>query len=299
MSFKSGFIAIVGRPNVGKSTLLNKIIGQKVAIISDKVQTTRRRLRGIFTDDRGQIVFVDTPGIHKPFSKLEEFLMDEARLSIPDADAILFVVDMTEPPGKGDKWIINNIIEHDKPIIIALNKSDLIKTPEERKTRAEEYKALFKEAKIPAIQVSAQTGRQVEELIKNLLRVLPKGPKYFPEEDITDQSMRVIAAEIIREKILLSTSEEIPHAIAVVIEEYKVDEKLTSISAIVYVEHDSQKGMIIGKNGAMIQKFGTMARVELEEISQQKVFLELTVKVKKNWRKNPSALRQFGYETKK
>jgi len=299
MTYKSGFVAIVGRPNVGKSTLLNQIIKQKVAIISDKVQTTRRRLRGIFTDENGQIIFVDTPGIHKPIHKLGEFLMDEAKLAIPDSDLILFVVDAQEYPGNGDKWIVKNILETDKTIIMAINKVDLIKDFEKRKDIIDSYKALFNGRKIPTLVVSAKTGRNTDDLIKNLMRKLPKGPQYFPEEDITDQSMRAIAAETVREKILQNTSEELPHSIAVIVEKFSTEEKLVTIYAIIFVERDSQKGMIIGKNGSMLKKIGSLARSEIEEMLEQKVFLNLSVKVKKNWRKNPSALRQFGYKTNK
>lgn len=299
MSFKSGFVTIVGRPNVGKSTLLNQILKQKVAIMSDKVQTTRRRLRGIFTEERGQIIFVDTPGIHKPIHKLGEFLMEETKLAIPDADLILFVVDANEPPGAGDKWILQNIIEHEKPVIMVINKIDEVKDADKRKHIVETYKELFSDDKVPIFTISAKTGKNREDLIKNLFRKLPKGPKYFPDEDVTDQSMRVIASETIREKILLNTSEELPHSIAVVINTFKTEEKLITIDAVVYVERDSQKGMIIGKNGSMLKKIGTLARVEIEEMAEQKVFLSLNVKVKKNWRKNPSALKQFGYKAEK
>ena len=299
MSFKSGFVTIVGRPNVGKSTLLNQILKQKIAIMSDKVQTTRRRLRGIFTDERGQIVFVDTPGIHKPIHKLGEFLMEETKLAIPDADLILFVVDANEPPGAGDKWIVENILECDKPIIMVINKIDVLKDISKRKHIVETYKALFSDDKVSAFTISAKTGKNRDDLIKNLFRKLPKGPQYFPDEDVTDQSMRVIASETIREKILINTSEELPHSIAVVIETFKTEEKLVTIDATIYVEHDSQKGMIIGKDGSMLKKIGTLARKEIEEMAEQKVFLTMNVKVKKNWRKNPSALKQFGYKTER
>ncbi|MGD9580295.1 MAG: GTPase Era [Vampirovibrionia bacterium] len=297
MSFKSGFVTIVGRPNVGKSTLVNQILKQKVAIMSDKVQTTRRRLRGIFTDERGQIVFVDTPGIHKPIHKLGEFLMEETKLALPDADLVLFVVDATEPPGAGDRWIVQNIIEREKPVIMVVNKIDLVKDADKRKELVEAYKDLFEDQKVPTFTISAKTGKNREDLIKNLFRKLPKGPQYFPDDDVTDQSMRVIASETIREKILLNTSEELPHSIAVVIETFKTDEKMITIDAVIYVERDSQKGMIIGKNGTMLKKIGSLARVEIEEMAEHKVFLTLNVKVKKNWRKNPSALKQFGYKS--
>ena len=297
MSFKSGFVTIVGRPNVGKSTLLNQILKQKIAIISDKVQTTRRRLRGIYTDERGQIIFVDTPGIHKPIHKLGEFLMEEAKLAIPDADLILFIVDVRDPPGPGDQWIVKNIIANDKPVIMAINKVDLIKDMDKRKEVIESYKNLFGENKVPTLIISAKTGRNTDDLIKNLFRKLSKGPKYFPDDDVTDQSMRAMAAETIREKILINTSEEIPHSIAVIVDTFKTEENIININSTIFVERDSQKGMVIGKNGAMLKKVGSLAREEIEEMAGQKVFLTLNVKVKKNWRKNPSALKQFGYKS--
>lgn len=298
MSFKSGYVAIVGRPNVGKSTLLNQILKQKVSIISDKIQTTRRRIRGIYTDEGGQIIFVDTPGIHKPLSKLGEFLMEEAKLAIPDADVILFMVDSQEYPGAGDNWILKNILETDKSIILVVNKVDLIKDLNKRKEIVESYKSLFVDKKVPTCLISAKTGRNIDDLIKNLLRKLPKGPKYYPDDDVTDQSIRAISEETIREKVLINTSEELPHSIAVLIDGFKAEKALTSITATIYVERDSQKGMIIGKEGLMLKKIGTQARIEIEDMLEQKVFLDLRVKVKKNWRKSPSALRQFGYELK-
>lgn len=298
MSFKSGFVTILGRPNVGKSTLLNQILKQKIAIISNKVQTTRRRLRGIHTDERGQIIFVDTPGIHKPIHKLGEFLMDEAKMAMPDADIILFVVDGQESPGNGDKWIIKNILEENKPIILAINKIDMLKDPVKKEQIIEEYKELFSDKEFTAIQISAKTGKNCDNLLKNLFRNLPKGPKYFPEDEVTDQTMRAIVSEIIREKLLHNTSEELPHSIAVVINSFKEEESITKIEATIFVERDSQKGMIIGKEGSMLKKIGSMARNEIETMIEQKVYLGLSVKVKKNWRKNPSALRQFGYENK-
>jgi GTP-binding protein Era len=298
MSHKSGFVTIIGRPNVGKSTLLNQILKQKIAIISDKVQTTRRRIRGIYNDERGQIIFVDTPGIHKPFHQLGEYLLEEVRLAIPDADLILFLVDVREEPGTGDRWIVENILQKETPVILICNKVDMIKDMEKRAGVVEKYKELFPDMKVPALMVSAKTGRNMDDLIKNIFRHLPKGPQYYPEEDVTDQSMRAIAEEIIREKVLLNTQEEIPHAIAVKIESYKQEEDITKINATVYVERDSQKGIIIGKNGEMLKKIGTLARQEIEEMSEEKIYLALHVRVKKNWRKNPSALRQFGYENK-
>jgi GTPase len=299
MSIKSGFVTIIGRPNVGKSTLLNQILEQKIAIVSDKFQTTRKRIRGIYTDERGQIVFIDTPGIHKPIHKLGEYLMEETKLAIPDADLIIFMVDGAEPPGFGDKWIIENILESDKPIIMVINKIDSIKDKAQRDELVEAYKALFADKKIPILLISAKNGRNINDLIKNLFRALPKGQKYFSDDEVTDQSTRKLSEEIIREKILHNTMDEIPHSIAVVIELFEQKETITNIHATIYVERDSQKGMIIGKDGSMLKKVGTLARTEIEETIEQKVYLELKVKVRKNWRKDPHSLKQFGYEPRK
>lgn len=299
MSYKSGFVAIIGRPNVGKSTLLNKIIGQKIVITSSKPQTTRRRIKGIHTSEKGQIIFVDTPGIHKPLYKLGEFLLDEAKLAIPESDLILFIVDGTEVAGHGDKWIAENILKTDIPIIIAINKVDLIKDLEKREKLIESYNNLFGEKSVPTVKISAKTGRNVDDLIKNIYRKLPKGPRYYDEEEITDQNLKTITAETIREKVIRKTKEEVPHSIAVVIDNFEEKEDLTSISATIFVEHESQKGIIIGENASMLKQIGTDARVDIEKNLEKKVFLNLFVKLKKNWRKNPSALKQFGYSSQK
>ena len=295
MAHKSGFVAIVGRPNVGKSTLLNKILGQKIVITSDKPQTTRRRIRGVHTIPEGQIIFVDTPGVHKPIYKLGEFLLDEAKLAIPDADIVLFLVDGTEQAGPGDRWIVENILTTNTPVIMVVNKVDQIKSLEKRESNVQTYKDLFKDRPVPTVKVSAKTGRNVDDLIKNILRKLPAGPQYYPEDEITDQNTRAISEEIIRERILDNTIEEIPHSIAVVIEKFEENENIVKINASIYVEHDSQKGILIGKNGSMLKKVGSEAREQIEALVENKVYLELLVKVKKDWRKKGSALREFGY----
>ncbi|EKE03291.1 MAG: hypothetical protein ACD_20C00224G0004 [uncultured bacterium] len=297
MSYKSGFVSIIGRPNVGKSTLLNKIVGQKIVITSDKPQTTRRRIRGIYTSEKGQIIFVDTPGIHKPLHKLGEFLLQEARLAVPDSDLILYLVDGTEKAGPGDRWIINNLLETDIPIIMVVNKADLIKSTEKRDENIESYKELFKERSIPTVKISAKTGRNIDDLIKNIYRKLPKGPQYYPDEEITDQNMRTIVEEMIRERILVNTREEIPHSVAVVIDTYEEKPNIVSIAATIYAEQDSQKGIIIGDKGSMIKKIGSEARTEIEKVLETKVFLELFVKVKKDWRKKDLSLKEFGYRS--
>ncbi|OGI23187.1 MAG: GTPase Era [Candidatus Melainabacteria bacterium RIFOXYA12_FULL_32_12] len=298
MTYKSGFVAIIGRPNVGKSTLLNKIIGQKVVITSEKPQTTRKRIRGIYTSEKGQIIFVDTPGIHRPLHKLGEFLLEEARLAIPDADLVLYLVDGTETAGPGDRWIINNLLETDTPIMMVVNKVDQIKSMEKRDENIDSYKELFKDKQIPVIKISAKTGRNIDDLIKNIYRKLPKGPQYYPDEEITDQNMRAIVEEMIRERILVNTHEEIPHSVAVTIDKYEEKPNIVNIAATIYVEHDSQKGIIIGDKGSMIKKIGTEARGEIEKVLDSKVFLELFVKVKKDWRKKDLSLKEFGYSSR-
>ena len=293
MGFKSGFATIVGRTNVGKSTLLNKIIGQKIVITSDKPQTTRQRLKGVFTNEEGQIVFIDTPGIHKPKYKLGEFLVEETKTAVPDADVILFLVDGSVPAGSGDKWIVENLLQDKSNIILVINKVDLIKDLKKREEIVETYKNLFAE-KTEVVKVSAKTGRNIDTLIKNIMKHFAEGPKYYDDDEITDQNMRLIAKEIIREKVLLSTQDEIPHSCAVVINKFEETPKIVKIQATIHVEHDSQKGIVIGKKGSMLKTIGTQAREELEELVENKVFLELFVKVSKNWRRNTNLLKDFG-----
>lgn len=286
MKQRTGFAAIIGRPNVGKSTLLNAIIGQKIVIATDKPQTTRRRIKGIYTSEKGQIVFIDTPGIYKPWDKFGEVLFDEAKMSVPDADVILFVAEASEPAGKGDKWIAENILKTDIPVIIVCNKIELVKNPEKREEIINSYKLLF-EKNYPIIKVSAKTGRNIDTLVDNIYRKLPNGTPIYDEDDLTDETMRKIAAETIREKILLQTRDEIPHSVAVLIDSYKEEEEnIDKIYATIVVEHESQKIILIGKNGQMVKKIGTDARLELEKLADKKIYLELNIKVMKNWRKN-------------
>ena len=288
--YKSGFAAVVGRPNVGKSTLMNKVLGQKIAIATDKAQTTRKRIKGIFTNEDGQIVFIDTPGIHKPLDKLGEFLLDEAKFSIPDADVILFIVDGSEPAGAGDKWIVNNILAGTgTPVIIVMNKVDKIKDILKREQNLLSYKTLFAE-NLPVVKISAQTGRNIDTLISAIMKKLPEGEPVYPEDELTDETMRSISREVIREKILLNTKDEIPHSVAVVIEKYEEKENLDRIFAVIHVEHESQKGIMIGRGGNMLKTIGTQARQELEKMLDKKVYLELNVKVSKDWRKKSKNL---------
>ena len=288
--YKSGFAAVVGRPNVGKSTLMNKVLGQKIAIATDKAQTTRKRIKGIFTNEDGQIVFIDTPGIHKPLDKLGEFLLDEAKFSIPDADVILFLVDGSEPAGAGDKWIVNNILAGTgTPVIIVMNKVDKIKDILKREQNLLSYKTLFAE-NLPVVKISAQTGRNIDTLISAIMKKLPEGEPVYPEDELTDETMRSISREVIREKILLNTKDEIPHSVAVVIEKYEEKENVDRIFAVIHVEHESQKGIMIGRGGNMLKTIGTQARQELEKMLDKKVYLELNVKVSKDWRKKSKNL---------
>lgn len=299
-NFKSGFVAIIGRPNVGKSTLLNQILGQKIVIATDKAQTTRKRIKGILTNEEGQIVFIDTPGVHKPLNKFGEFLLDEAKVSVPDADLILFLVDGSEPAGKGDKWIVENILSQAKsPVLIVLNKTDKTKNLEKITQNLASYVKLFDDAQLTVhcapIKISALTGRNKDTLISNIMKNLPYGEMLYPEDVVTEETMRQVAEEIIREKILLNTKEEIPHSVAVLIEKYEETEKIDRIYASIFCETKSQKGILIGKGGSMLKTVGTEARKELEKIVDKKVYLELNVKIEKDWRKNNKALKIFGY----
>jgi len=295
---KCGFVTIIGRPNVGKSTLLNQILGQKIVIATDKAQTTRKRIKGILTNEKGQIVFVDTPGVHKPLNKLGEFLLDEAKIAIPDSDLIIFLVDGSDPAGKGDKWIAENIIKKsEQPIIIAMNKLDKVKKQAKVEANLLSYKTLF-DKNYPVVKISAKTGRNIDTLLDNIYKNLLEGDLLYPEDVLTEETMRDVASEIIREKFLLNTKDEIPHSIAVMIDKYSEEENIDKIYATVFCEHKSQKGILIGKNGSLLKIVGTQARLELEEITEKKVYLELNVKVEKDWRKKDKTLSHFGYKQK-
>ena len=294
---KCGFVTIIGRPNVGKSTLLNRILGQKIVIATDKAQTTRKRIKGILTDNNGQIIFIDTPGIHRPLNKLGEFLMDEAKVAIPDADLILFLVDGSEPAGKGDKWIVENLLKDtETPVILVMNKVDKIKNPQKIEENLISYKLLF-DKNIPVLRISAKTGRNKDTLISNILKKLPEGEKLYPDDIVTEESMRNVAEEIIREKILINTQDEIPHSVAITIDKYEEKEDIDRIYATIYCEQKSQKGILIGKGGSLLKTIGTQARLELESITEKKVFQALEVKVEKDWRKRDKILKNFGYKS--
>ena len=286
------------RPNVGKSTLLNKIAGQKIAITSPVAQTTRHQIKCIYTDTSSQIIFTDTPGIHKPLNKLGEFLSEESKTSLEDTDIILFLVDANDEAGAGDRWIVENYLKNiNKPIIIAANKIDTAKK-EKLEFNIISYKQLF-EKNYPIIKISAKTGKNLSVLLDEIKKHLPNGEKLYPDDEITDQNLRAIASEIIREKIILNTKDEIPHSVAVLIEEYKQTETIDRIKAQIIVSQESQKGIIIGKNGSMLKKIGQEARLEIEDVAQNKVYLEIFVKVKKAWQKDENTLKMLGYEIKK
>jgi len=288
--FRSGFVAIIGRPNVGKSTLMNCLLGEKISIISDKPQTTRNRIRGILTLPDAQLVFLDTPGIHKPLHKMNEIMVKTALGTYGEVDVIMLLVEATERPGAGDKFIIETLSKIKTPVFLVINKVDLI-AKERLLPLMQELSGLYPFAEI--IPVSA-LKQDLGGLLDALLKRLPKGPKYFPDDQLTDQPERFVVTEIIREKIFELTKEEIPYSTAVVIEQMKEEPNLTSIHAMIFVERDSQKGIVIGKNGALLKEIGTRARLDAEKLLGVKVFLQLWVKVKKGWRDDDYMLRNVG-----
>jgi len=291
--FKSGFVAIIGRPNVGKSTLMNQVIGQKIAIMSDKPQTTRNKIHGVYTTGEAQIVFLDTPGIHKPSSKLGDYMMKAAESSLSEVDAILFLIDVVEGLGGGDRFIIENLKKVKTPVILVMNKIDQVQ-PEQLLPVITTYKDLYDFAEI--VPISAIQGNNVNTLLEQVTKYLPEGPQYYPADQVTDHPEQFVCAELIREKILHLTREEIPHSIAVAIEDMKVaDNGVVHISAVIYVERDSQKGIIIGKKGALLKEVGKQARHDIEALLGSKTFLELWVKVKKDWRNQERVLRDLGF----
>lgn len=283
MTFKSGFVAILGRPNVGKSTFLNYVMGQKIAIMSDKAQTTRNKIMGIYTTDEEQIVFIDTPGIHKPKTALGDFMVESAYSTLREVDTVLFMVPADEKRGKGDDMIMERLKQANVPVILVVNKIDKVH-PDQVLEQIDDFRHQmdFKEI----VPISATQGNNVNRLMEILKENLDEGFQYFPADQITDHPERFLVSEMIREKVLLLTREEIPHSVAVVIESMKRDELTDKvhIRATIMVERDSQKGIIIGKQGAMLKKIGSMARRDIELMLGDKVFLETWVKVKKNWR---------------
>ena len=295
--FKSGFVTLVGRPNVGKSTLMNHLIGQKIAITSNKPQTTRNRIQTVYTDEQGQIIFLDTPGIHKAKNKLGEYMVQAAEHTFSEVDVVLWLVEASDYIGKGEQHIAKQLSRVKVPVILIMNKIDLVKK-EDIPRFLEEYRKLLDFADM--IPVSALRSRNLDSVREAIFRYLPYGPKYFDDDTVTDQPQRQIAAEMIREKALRCLEEEIPHGIAVAIDrmEERPDGMIMDIDATIICEKDSHKGIIIGKGGTMLRKIGSQARHDIENMLEMQVNLQLWVKVKKDWRDSDFLIRNFGYDKK-
>ncbi|MDY4064491.1 MAG: GTPase Era [Ligilactobacillus agilis] len=293
-TFHSGFVAILGRPNVGKSTFLNQVIGQKIAIMSDKAQTTRNKIQGIYTDDQAQIVFIDTPGIHKPHSRLGDFMVESALSTLNEVDAILFMVNATQKRGRGDDFIIERLKNVKKPIYWVINKIDQIH-PDKLLEIMDDYRQTLDYAEV--FPISALQGNNCPELVASLIETLPVGPQFYPADMVTDHPERFIAGELIREKVLELTREEVPHSVAVVVDRIsRSDEEKVQVQATIIVERNSQKGIIIGKGGKMLKNIGVKARKDIELMLGDKVYLELWVKVMPNWKDRQIDLRSLGYK---
>ncbi|MBM7688277.1 GTPase Era [Enterococcus ureilyticus] len=290
---KSGFVAIVGRPNVGKSTLLNRIVGQKIAIMSDKAQTTRNKIQGIYTVPQAQIVFIDTPGIHKPKHRLGDFMVETAYSALREVDATLFMISADQKRGKGDDFIIERLKTMNSPVYLVINKIDTVH-PDQLLGIIEDYASQMEFAEV--VPISATEGNNVDRLMDVLVDQMPEGPQYFPDDQVTDHPEYFIVSELVREKVLLLTRDEIPHSVAVVVDSMKRNENdKVHIQATIIVERDSQKGIIIGKGGKMLKMIGTKARQDIEHLLDDKVYLELWVKVQKDWRDKKVHLQDFGY----
>ncbi len=290
--YKSGFATLIGRPNVGKSTLMNHLIGQKIAITSNKPQTTRNRIQTVLTTEEGQIVFVDTPGIHKAKNKLGEYMVNIAERSLNEVDVVLWLVEPTTFIGAGERHIIEQLKRVKTPVVLVINKADMVKR-EEILPAIDVYRKEYDFADI--VPVSARTGDNTDELVKVILKYLPYGPQFYDEDTVTDQPERQIVAELIREKSLHCLNEEIPHGIAVAIDRMKMEKKVMHIDATIICERDSHKGIIIGKQGSMLKKIGSTARYEIEKMLGCRVNLKLWVKVQKNWRDSDYLMKNFGY----
>lgn len=290
---KSGFVAIVGRPNVGKSTLLNRIVGQKIAIMSDKAQTTRNKIQGVYTIPEAQLIFIDTPGIHKPKHRLGDFMVEAAYSALREVDAVLFMISADQKRGKGDDLIIERLKNVDSPVFLVVNKIDKVH-PDELLQTIEDYSEQMEFAEV--VPVSATEGNNFETLMTTLLTHIPEGPQYFPDDQITDHPEYFIVSELVREKVLLLTRDEVPHSVAVVVDSMKRNEDdKVHIQATIIVERDSQKGIIIGKGGKMLKQIGTKARLDIQHLLGDKVYLELWVKVQKDWRDKQHYLQDYGY----
>ncbi|HDR6304575.1 TPA: GTPase Era [Bacillus cereus] len=291
--YKSGFVSIIGRPNVGKSTFLNRIIGQKIAIMSDKPQTTRNKIQGVYTENDSQVIFIDTPGIHKPKHKLGDFMVKMAQTTLKEVDIVLFMVNAVEGFGRGEEFIIEKLKETKQPVFLVINKIDQVH-PEQLLELIDQYRKLHDFAEI--VPISALDGSNVEALIGTIKKYLPEGPQYYPDNQVTDHPERFIIAELIREKVLHLTREEVPHSVAVVIDAIQKREGgAVYINATIVVERPSQKGIIIGKQGKMLKEVGKRARFDIEALLGSKVFLEVWVKVQKDWRNKMSQLRDLGF----
>lgn len=290
--YKSGFVTLIGRPNVGKSTLMNYLIGQKIAITSNKPQTTRNRIQTVLTTEQGQVVFVDTPGIHKAKNKLGEYMVNVAERTLNEVDVVLWLVEPSTFIGAGEKHIAEQLKRVKTPVILVINKVDMVKK-DEVFAFIDAYQKIYDFAAI--VPVSAKSGENTEELLKVLFQYLPYGPQFYDEDTVTDQPQRQIVAEIIREKALHALNEEIPHGIAVSIEKMQFKRKIVEIEATIICERDSHKGIIIGKQGSMLKKIGINARYEIEKILDMQVNLKLWVKVKKDWRDSDFLIKNFGY----
>lgn len=291
--FRSGFAAIIGRPNVGKSTMLNQVLGQKIAIMSDKPQTTRNKIQGVYTSGNRQIVFLDTPGIHKPKHKLGDYMVKAAISALEEVDVVLFLADVSEGLGGGDRFIIERLKTVETPVILVLNKIDKVH-PEALLPVIDEYRKLHDFAEV--VPISALHGNNVGTLVEVISSYLPEGPLYYPPDQLTDHPEQFVCAELIREKILHLTREEVPHSIAVAIEDMRADDSGTvHLSAVIYVERESQKGIIIGKQGAMLKEVGKRAREDIERLLGSKIYLQLWVKVKKDWRNREAVLHELGF----
>lgn len=295
-NYKSGFVALIGRPNVGKSTLLNYIVGQKVAIMSNVAQTTRNKIQGIYTSPEAQIIFIDTPGVHKPATKLGDFMERSTMSALDEVDAVLFVVSATDKRGPGDDFIINRLKQVKQPIYLVVNKIDQVSPNDLPDIVAQYQDALPFESMVP---VSALQGNNVNNLLNEIIAGLPHGPQYYPEDQISDHPERFVIAEMIREKIFMLTRDEVPHSVAVDVTSVKrEDEEHVHISANIIVERPGQKGIIIGKKGQMLKKIGTMARQDIERLLGDRVFLQLWVKVVPGWRDKSAMLKDYGYRNK-
>ncbi|WP_420800232.1 GTPase Era [Neobacillus terrae] len=292
--YKSGFISIIGRPNVGKSTFLNRVIGQKIAIMSDKPQTTRNKVQGVLTLEDSQLIFIDTPGIHKPKHKLGDFMMKVAQNTLKEVDLVLFMVNAEEGFGRGEEFILEKFESIKTPVFLVINKIDQVH-PDELLPIMESYKEKYSFKEI--IPISALEGNNVDRLLDQIKGYLPEGPQFYPADQVTDHPERFIVSELIREKALHLTREEIPHSLAVLIDkmERRQDKDVINVMATIIVERDSQKGIVIGKQGSMLKEIGKRARIDIENLLGSKVFLELWVKVQKDWRNKASQLRDFGF----